>query len=343
MVENEKKIKRIIVYSMKYPIRRIGLYPSFRYLWRNGTPVHEKRELHRIRFLAIPPAYRNVKIYAPQDKIQATGIDAKKRIQYRYHPDWIKERERKKFHNLIAFNQAYPKLRKAIVKLLPSQGPPTNKEELVALATAVIHACHIRPGNNRHLKNTGSYGATTLKKKHIHSQKGRLIIRFKGKSGVVNVCKVPKIGKVHNCLSALYKMIPQKEDRLFQLPGVTTQITHEDINLFMKEAGGEDISAKGFRTYHANLRFLQTIQPYLERRDTTTLTERRTIMKSLLLKVSEELHHTPAIFKKSYLFPPLRELYINDPTKFRRLFYKKNVDEALSRFLKKHTLISKKA
>lgn len=319
---------------MLYPIHRIGTAPAFRYIWRDHKPVTTRKELERIRSLAIPPAYTNVKIYGPMEKIQATGVDSKNRIQYRYHPDWIKERDRRKFHNLIAFNEAYPKIKKAIVRILPKHGPPTNKTELVALATALINTCNIRPGNNRHLKNTGSYGATTLKKKHIQKKEGRLVIRFKGKSGVVNICKVPKIGSLSTVLSALLKQIPKKEDRLFQIPGVN-QITHEDINQFMKEVGGQDISAKGFRTYHANLRFLQSLQPYLL--ETTTVTERKKIIKSLLLKISEELHHTPAILKSSYLFPPLRELYLNNPDQCKRLFKKKDIDKALSRFLKKHT------
>ena len=331
-VEEKKNKKQNIV--MSYPIHRLGKKPSFRYVWNDQKPVTNKKELARIHSLAIPPAYTNVKIYGPLEKIRGTGVDSKQRIQYLYHPDWVKERDRKKFHNLIAFNQAYPKIRKAIIRILPKHGPPTTKKQLVALATAVIHTCNIRPGNNRHLKNTGSYGATTLNKKHIKKKDGRLVIRFKGKSGVVNICRLPKIGSLSSTLSALLKTLPDKEDRLFQIPGVN-QITHEDINQFMKEEGGEDISAKGFRTYHANLRFLQSLQPYLS--TDTTLTDRKKIIKKIILKLSEELHHTATIFKKSYLFPPLQELYQNDPTKFKRLFKKKDIDQALSRFLKKHT------
>jgi DNA topoisomerase-1 len=325
----------------KYPIRRKGkTYKTFRYYWKNGRQVKDKKEIKRIRSLGIPPAYRNVKIFKPHSKVQATGVDDKGRLQYRYHPNWVIERDRKKFYKLIAFAKAYPRIRRSIAQTLPKRGPPKTKLQLTALATGILSTCRLRPGHSRHLKNTGSYGTTTLRKKHFKDAtvKGKkcVVIRFKGKSGVVNECTVPRIGTLPRTLRALLKTKKRPNDSVFKLKD-GTRVTPTDINDYLRSVGGKDVTAKEFRTYHANIRFIQTSLPSLKSRAADTLRGRKKLLKHNMEKLAEELHHTRATLKKSYLFPTLREMFTDRPKDFLRYFRKKNTEKALCSFMRKHT------
>lgn len=327
--------------SGKYPIKRKGNnYKTFKYYWKNGNQVKDKDELKRIKSLGIPPAYCKVKIYKPNSKVQATGTDDRGRIQYKYHPRWVEERNRKKFRGLIEFAIAYPKIRRAINRDLPKTGPPTSKIQLTALTTGILNTCRLRPGHDRHLRETGSYGTTTLCKKHfrITTHKGKRIIaiKFVGKSAVVNECSIPASGSLGKTLIAQLKTIKQKGNSVFELKD-GTRVTPADMNEYLRKVGGKDVTAKGFRTYHANVRFIQTLLPSLQGKAIDDTTYRKKHLKKSIIALAEELHHTPSTFKKSYLFPDLLDLYTNDPKSFKRAFYKKNTEKALSTFLRKHT------
>jgi DNA topoisomerase IB len=276
--------------------------------------------------------------------VQATGLDDKKRKQYRYHPSWVQERGRKKFRGLIAFADAYPK----IIRLINSKlnGAPKNKAEMVALATGLLNICRIRPGSTRHLRDTGSFGTTTLLKGHIVETKCPgssakcLLIRFRGKSGVVNECKVNLNTKIGKSLKALLKKKKHREEPVFMIDG--SLVTPEDINKFLQKIGGRQVTAKAFRTYHANARFIAAMNPAIPYIKDMNERKRKKYTVEVIKRLAEELHHTPATFRNSYLFPPLRELFVEDPDSYKKWFYKKDVDNALSSFIKKKTSKSPK-
>lgn len=322
--------------SGKYPIKRLKNSNNFKYFWKNGSSVTDKNTIDRIKKLRIPPAYTDVKIYNSNAKVQATGLDDRKRKQYRYHPSWVEERGRKKFRGLISFAEAYPVIVRKINNSLKGNAP-SNKEELVALATGVLNICRIRPGSIKHLRDTGSFGTTTLLKKHVQKDKNSnfLLVKFMGKSHVLNECKVNLntiIGK------SLYKQVNTKKNNnepIFSLNGV--MISPDDINKFLQEIGGRKVSAKAFRTYHANARFITGMLPAIPKMDEMSMTARKKYTNEVIKKLAEELHHTPATFKNSYLFPPLREMFIDKPEEFKKYFYKKDIDEALIGFIKKKT------
>jgi DNA topoisomerase-1 len=340
-------IDEVIIYhnlSMvkKYPIRRIrnsnGSHP-FKYIWNDGKSVTDKDILSRIRKLGIPPAYTKVKINNSMAKIQAIGLDDKKRKQYRYHPSWITERNRKKFRGLISFAQAYPKIIRNINNDISKK--LTEKKQIVALAIGLINICRIRPGSTKHLRDTGSFGTTTLLKGHV--SKGKcpgtkndcLLIAFKGKSGVINYCKVTLNTKVGKALKKVLATKKNKKDPIFTYKN--SLISPEDINKYLQKIGGRQVTAKAFRTYHANARFINALLPSIKDTIKLSLTKRKKHTVDIIKKLAEELHHTPATFKNSYLFPPLRELVIENPENFKKNFYKKNVDDALINFINKKT------
>lgn len=335
--------------SGKYPISRkvtkikLGRNKfkySFKYKCKNGKSVTNKKTIQRINKLRIPPAYKKVKIFSSTSKIQYTALDDKQRIQKGYHPIWIQERNRKKFRDLTEFVKAYPKIIRKINKLLPSSGIPKTKKQMVALATGLLDSCRIRPGSDKHLRDTGSYGTTTLCKKHIKKKtyKGKTYIslKFVGKSGVTNECKIKYSTKVAKNLYNLSKKRNSPNSSIFNTKDY--KVTGSDINKFLQDIGGKYISGKSFRTYHANIAFLQKILPSLKNKKIMhSEASRKKHTIEVIKKAAEELHHNPATFKNSYLFTPIRELYISDPSQFKKTFNKKDLNKALSAFIRKNT------
>jgi len=332
----------------KYPIKRVRnrnkSKDPFRYVYKNGNSVRDKNVLDRIRKLRIPPAYTRVRIFSSQAKVQATGLDDKQRKQYRYHPSWVQERGRKKFRGLIAFAEAYPKILRTINNQL--NGAPKDKKEMVALATGLLNICRIRPGSAKHLRDTGSFGTTTLLRGHIvegkcpGSKSKCLLIRFRGKSGVVNECRVTLNTKIGKSLRALLRKKKHREEPVFFING--SLVTPEDINKFLQNIGGRQVTAKAFRTYHANAQFIAAMIPAIPYIKDMNERKRKKYTVEVIKKLAEELHHTPATFRNSYLFPPLRELFVEDPETFKKQFYRKDVDDALIKFIQKKTSKSPK-
>ena len=325
--------------SNKYPIGRIVKQNNkkyiFLYKWKNNEIITDKKIIERINKLRIPPAYQSVKIYSPTSKYQYTAKDLKGRSQVGYHELWIKERYRKKFRHLIEFVEVYPKIQKKINSLL-TPNDPQSKEQLIALAINLLDKCKIRPGSNKHLRDTGSYGTTTLCKKHLKKENGHLFVSFSGKSGVINECKIKNNTKL---AKILYNMTKNKNSNSPIFSYNNMKITPNDINIFLQKIGGVNISSKSFRTYHANVLFLETILPFIEQDETEKQRKKRVI--EIIKFVSSKLHHNPATDKKSYLFTPIINLYIENPNSFKKLFLHKNIDKSLVSFIKKNT-ISKK-
>lgn len=331
--------------SGKYPVSRIvtkiklndKTTYSFKYKWKNKKTVTDKKTIQRINKLRIPPAYKNVKIYSSTSKIQYTALDNKGREQKGYHEIWIQERNRKKFRDLIEFVKAYPKIIKKINKLLPVSDVLKTKEQMVALAVGLLDVCRIRPGSYKHLRDTGSYGTTTLCKKHIKKKvingKTYISLKFVGKSGVINECKLKSTTKIAKSLYKLSKKIKKPQSYIFNTKKY--KVFASDINIFLQEIGGPYISGKSFRTYHANIAFVQKIIPSLTK--PMTELQRKKHVIDVIKQVAEELHHNPSTFKNSYLFTPIKTLYIEDPDKFKMNFNNNDINKALSSFIQNNT------
>lgn len=319
-----------------YPIRRrvrtrvLNGKPvySFFFYWANGKAVDGKHK-SRLLSLGIPPVYKNVKIYSPQSKILYEGTDSKNRVQTMYHPLWIIERERKRFRGVLSFAKSYSKLMKKVKSLISK--PIKTKEQKVALAIALLDKCKIRSGSERHLKFTGSYGATTLCKKHVRFSKNKngnkAHIVFRGKSGVQNECSISSKTNTGKKLYSVLRSIKNKNEEIFK------EVTPSDINSFLRENGAKDISSKTFRTYHANQLFIRYFLRNTELPESTIAERKKNVVRAIK-KLSAELHHNPSTFRKSYLFPALSKLYIESPSEFRNLMKRKN---ALANFIREHT------
>jgi len=300
------------------------------YVFKNGTVVTNKSILNRINKLKIPPAYQDVFIFNKNANVQYTARDSKKRIQKGYHSKYIKKQNIKKFKNLIVFINTYSSLMKKINRILKN-GTTMNKKYIYAIIIKLIDTCKIRPGNDKYLNDTGSYGAITLCKKHFTKKNKTIHLKFKGKSKVINECDID----IKDILGKrLLKLINKNNNNSCVFNNFNVKIRPRDINIFLYELTGKKILVKYFRHYHANLLFLNNV--FLLKNHKTEK-DRKTNAKNIVKKSANILHHTPATFKNAYLYMPIHELYINNYSTFKKIFRKKSLESNVVKYIKKTT------
>jgi DNA topoisomerase-1 len=287
-------------------IQRIRSGKSFTYIF-DSKPLEGEEQLQRIRKLAIPPAWENVWI-CPLDNghIQATGIDLRKRKQYRYHALWNALRNETKFHRLLEFGKQLPKLRLKIEQDFAKK--ELSLEKVLATLISVMERTYIRIGNNGYEKLYGSYGLTTLKDKHVEVSGDNIHFTFKGKKGIEHKISLrnKKLAKaVKDC-----RDIPGKE--LFQYydeEGKKRTVDSGAVNNYIQSATGYDFTAKDFRTWAGSLHALQAFRSLGE---AMTQTEKKRNINSVLDTVSKKLGNTRTVCRKYYVHPGLVKLYEED-------------------------------
>ena len=317
------------------------------YSYRNlaGKPLTDTTEVARINQLAIPPAYTDVWICPlPNGHLQATGRDARGRKQYRYHADWQIQQGESKFERMQAFAQALPRIRRQVAQVLEAApvtlqmpGKTRRKKPLVTrtllLATLVrlLDTTYIRVGNDAYARSNGSYGLTTLRNPHAGVKGTVLHLQFRGKSGVEQRVRLDdrKVAAVvRHC-----QQLPGQELFLYQdeATGEPHTIGSGDVNAYLANIGkarkiaiaivsGEDrFTAKSFRTWHATVQALELTRLALQRNqlagETTTVKAVSNAVaseaysaKSILQSVSRLLGNTPAVCRKSYIYPDVMAL-----------------------------------
>lgn len=282
---------------------------SFSY-YKDGEKIKDKNEIDRINKLVIPPAWENVWICALENgHLQATGLDAKKRKQYRYHPLWSALRNHTKFYRMLQFGYALPKIRLQVEQDLALKS--FEKRKILALIVSLMQRTNIRIGNNAYEKLYGSFGLTTLKDKHVQINGQKITFSFKGKKGIMhNVdLRSKKLARlVQKC-----KDIPGKE--LFQYydeDGNHHSIDSGMVNEYIKEISGEDFTAKDFRTWSGTVSALIAFKEigYAE-----SNTEYKKKVKEALDIVASHLGNTTAVCRKYYVHPLVINLYENNTIK----------------------------
>ncbi len=295
-------------------IRRLRHGDGFRYRDADGRAVRDPDELSRIRMLAIPPAYEDVWICPlPNGHLQATGIDARGRKQYRYHPDWRLFKDETKFERLEAFGRALPRIRARVARDLQqgaaSRGVPRRQQVLAALVR-LLDTTLLRVGNEEYASSNGSYGLTTLRNRHAAVQGGALRLRFRGKSGVLHEARLddPRVAKVvRQCQQlpgqALFQYQEEEADG-----GALRSVSSTDVNDYLAEASpGERFTAKDFRTWHGTVQALELTRLACEPGRTAADGSRYTA-KEILAAVAKQLGNTPAVCRKAYVHPAVLAL-----------------------------------
>jgi DNA topoisomerase-1 len=288
-------------------IRRLRAGKGFRYLTPENRRLAAARELKRIASLAIPPAYRNVWIsLQARGHLQATGRDARGRKQYRYHPEWRQVRDSAKFDRMVAFGEALTKLRRKLKRDLGLPGLP--REKVLAVVVSILDATRVRIGNSEYARDNKSFGLTTLRNRHVSFiRDGRAVLNFRGKGGVQHEVHIDdkRIAQiVRRC-----QEIPGQH--LFQYvsdDGQRCPIDSGQVNDYLREAMGEDFTAKDFRTWGATLHAITLLArtPLPEKPSERAL---KSEIAEVVKQVAAKLRNTPAVCRKSYINPAVFEAW----------------------------------
>jgi DNA topoisomerase-1 len=290
-----KRLRLTYVTTDTLTIRRRRHGRGFRYLAPNGTPI-AREDVKRLASLAVPPAYEHV-LYAgdPRAHIQAIGRDAAGRLQYRYHSDWQRVRETRKARRLARLAEALPQIRRGISRHLGA-GDPTRSFTLSAIIELVARSA-IRPGGEQYARLHGTRGAATLLKSNvsIYGETIRLCFRAKGGKRIEKEVHAPKLAEA----LVVLRHLPGR--RLFQYrgdDGALHAANAQDVNRFLRELAGVEISLKDFRTLLASVSVLIALT---RAEPATSKRARRRQVLDAIREAAAELGNTPAICGKSYV------------------------------------------
>lgn len=326
--------------KQKYIIRR-GAKNKYYFIDKKNKIIKEKKIVDYAKSIYIPPAWTNVKIYLSKNAEPiATGFDKNGRQQSIYSNRWITKRSKKKICGLQILSKKYSDINKKIDQLLKQKTFTKNK--VIALILKIVIHCNFRLGNNKYKKLYNSYGTTNLMKDHITVRSSKMInITFNGKKGVINSCDITEPLIIAN-LNKLYKQAANKKSPIFTYfsdDNNLRTVSADDVNVFLKSFD-ENITSKDIRTYNANIYYLNRIIAYSENSKMNPVklnkTQRTKISNGIVEMVANNLHHTKAVCKKSYIDKNMIDMYINYPKKFHIMFIKKDegVDKLFEQYLR---------
>jgi len=286
-------------------IRRKKVGKGFTYIRPGGAKVQDDATLKRIKSLVIPPAYTDVWICTkPNGHIQATGRDAKGRKQYRYHPAFREIRESTKFEHMFAFAKALPALRETIDAHMKLRGLP--REKVLATVVHLLETTLIRVGNSDYAKQNKSYGLTTLRDPHVEVDGAELRFQFKGKSGKSWRLAI-KDRRVAKIVKACQDLPGQELFQYLDSDGQRQTVTSADVNAYLKEITGSDITAKDFRTWAGTVLAAMALSEF-EHFDTQAKAKKN--VRAAIEQVSSRLGNTPTICRKCYVHPEVLSIYL---------------------------------
>ena len=286
-------------------IRRRRAGKGFTYVKPGGGKVEDERTLERIRKLAVPPAYTDVWICARADgHIQATGRDAKGRKQYRYHPAFREVRESTKYEHMIEFAKGLPAIRRTVDRHMSLPGLP--REKVLATVVHLLENTLIRVGNADYAKQNKSYGLTTLRDPHVKVEGAELKFQFKGKSGKTWRLSV-KDRRIARIVKACQDLPGQELFQYGDEGGERRDVTSADVNAYLKEITGQDITAKDFRTWAGTVLAAMALSEF-EEFDSQAKAKKN--LRAAIEKVSSRLGNTPTICRKCYVHPEVFTCYL---------------------------------
>ncbi len=289
---------------------RVKRGANFRYRDVKGQWLTDADEISRVRRLAIPPAYTGVWICPLHNgHLQATGMDARGRKQYRYHADWRVLKDETKFERLEAFGRALPKIRARVARDLKADGSTLTRERVLATLVRLLDTTFVRVGNEEYATTNGSYGLTTLRNKHAAVRGSALKLSFRGKSGVMQEASLddPRVAKVvRGCQQLPGQALFQYVDD----DGAPHGVSSSDVNDYLRAAAGDGFTAKDFRTWHGTVQALELTRLACDHNDAALedAAASRYSAKDIIAAVARQLGNTPAVCKKSYVHPAVLSL-----------------------------------
>lgn len=304
--QSAKQARLLYTLDNRPGIQRRRRANLFEYVNRRGRLIRDKKILTRINLLAIPPAWVNVWICPlGNGHLQATGRDSRGRKQYRYHDRWRETRDRGKFDKLVAFAESLPRIRRRVAIDLRHRGLP--REKVLAAVVKLLEATLIRVGNDEYAVSNQSYGLTTMRNRHVEVKGSEIRFRFQGKSGINHEIAIQN--------SELAKLVTQSRGlpgyELFQYvddQGQICDVTSLDVNSYLSDISGEEITAKDFRTWAGTVLAASALQEF---DSAPSDAANKRIIKQAIAWVAERLGNTPAVCRKSYVHPAIINAFLN--------------------------------
>lgn len=287
-------------------ILREGGKARFRYTRKDGKPVRDERTLERIRLLVIPPAWTDVHIASgARGEVQAWGMDAKGRKQYRYHARAVERGQLRKYYRVRELAKELPDIRKRVRSHAASRTP--SKRAAAAAVVRLISESFFRIGSEKYAEENKTFGIATLRKRHVQVADGRAVFTYVGKRSI----KQRQVVANRELARLVKRQMETPGARLFRYKDGKRwrDLTSRDVNGYLHETLGVAYSAKDFRTWGGTLR-AATILAELGAGDTPTETKRN--VATTMRLVASELGNTPAICRKSYVHPLVVARYIDD-------------------------------
>ena len=287
-------------------ITRHNARNGFDYRLSDGSLVRDVATLKRIRALAIPPAWSDVWICRdPNGHLQATGRDQRGRKQYRYHARWREVRDDAKYSKLLIFARVLPRIRTRVEEDLKRSGLP--RERVLAAVVRLMELTLFRVGNNEYAKMNKSFGLTTLRDRHVRIDGGHIHLSFRGKSGNryesdINNRRLARIVKGCRDLPG-YELFQYLDD-----DGDQHAVGSEEVNAYLREITGEDITAKDFRTWAGTQLAAEALRGF---RHLDSESKRKKAIVRAVEKVARHLGNTPAICRRCYIHPAIFDGYID--------------------------------
>jgi DNA topoisomerase IB len=287
-------------------IRRVRRGRGFGYLYPDGRKVADPEIIERIRALVLPPAWEDVWICPlPHGHIQAVGTDAAGRRQYRYHDEWRVQRDAAKHDRVLTFARRLPKARETVREQLTERG--LTKRRVLAAAFRLLDLGFFRVGGESYAEDNGSYGLATMLREHVTVTGDLVSFDYIAKSGKERTQAVvdPSVTKV---VRALLKRDGGGDELLaYKDRDGWHDVSSADINAYLKEVIGEDVSAKDFRTWHATV--LMAVGLAVSTSAPTSPSARKRAVSRAVTEVSHYLGNTPAVCRSSYIDPRIIDLY----------------------------------
>ena len=279
---------------------------AFAYYSSSGKLIRDRAELSRIRALAVPPAYEDVWICPdPNGHIQATGRDERGRKQYRYHPRWRALRDETKYEHVLEFGRILPRLRQRVAADMRKPGLPRPK--VLATVVSLLEKTLIRIGNADYAKENKSYGLTTLRSRHVAVNGTELRFEFKGKSGKLWHLAV-KDRRVARVVRACQDLPGQHLFQYIEADGSRQAVSSSDVNSYLREITGRDITAKDFRTWAGTVLAAMALSEFASF-DSAAAAKRN--LKAAIERVAKRLGNTVTICRKCYVHPAILDAYLD--------------------------------
>ncbi|MGR7026814.1 DNA topoisomerase IB [Geodermatophilus sp. URMC 62] len=304
------RLRRSDVHGPGWTRRRAGR--GFSYRDERGELIRDAERLDRVRAIAIPPAWKDVWICPwPNGHIQATGLDAAGRRQYRYHDAWRARRDAEKHERVLAIASELPDVRDQVATALRTRG--LNRARVLACALRLLDLGTFRIGSEEYAEENGTYGLATLRREHVTVRGERTFFRYTAKGSIEREVEITD----RPTATVVRQLLERPDDAgdellAYQLAdGTWHDVTSDEINAYLKEVSGAEITAKDFRTWNATVLMAATLAEQPPPRNKTA---RNKTIKAAYVRVSEQLGNTPAVCKASYVDPRVVDRYEHGET-----------------------------